>query len=73
VFDEEPARLDNGSLLKMPNALCTPHLGYVERANMDLIYSKAVDQLLAFAGGAPINVVNMEALQITEFRRLTHS
>jgi D-3-phosphoglycerate dehydrogenase / 2-oxoglutarate reductase len=63
VFDEEPARLDNESLLAMPNALCTPHLGYVERANMDLIYSKAVDQLLAFSDGTPINVVNMEALK----------
>jgi len=42
----------------MKNALCTPHLGYVERGSYEAIFSVAVDQILAFAAGQPINVVN---------------
>ena len=44
-------------LLQLPNALCTPHLGYAERGTFVGLYALAVDQLLAFAAGKPINVV----------------
>jgi D-3-phosphoglycerate dehydrogenase / 2-oxoglutarate reductase len=47
----------------MPNALCTPHLGYVERDYYELLLGVAVDQILAFAAGHPVNVVNPEVLQ----------
>ena len=47
---------------KMPNALCTPHLGYAERGSYEALYNLAVDQLLAFAAGTPINVANPEAV-----------
>ena len=49
-------------LLQMPNALCTPHLGYAERGSYEALYTLAVDQLLAFAAGQPINVANPEAV-----------
>ena len=48
-------------LVKMPNALCSPHLGYAEHDAYDYKYSLAVEQLLAFASGKPIDVVNPEA------------
>ena len=50
-------------LLQMQNVLCTPHLGYAERDSYEALYRVAVDQLLAFAEGKPINVVNPEAVR----------
>jgi D-3-phosphoglycerate dehydrogenase len=51
----------NHPLLKMKNALCTPHLGYSEKDSYESIYAGGVDQLLAYAAGKPINVLNPEA------------
>jgi phosphoglycerate dehydrogenase-like enzyme len=48
-------------LLKMDNAICTPHLGYVERDSYESYYDDAVEQIVAYAEGMPINVVNPEA------------
>ena len=49
-------------LLKMNNVIATPHLGYVERENYELYYELVVEQILAYAGGQPINVLNPEAM-----------
>jgi D-3-phosphoglycerate dehydrogenase len=57
VFDSEPMTDSNHPLLKMKNVLCTPHLGYVEERVYEGIYGVAVDQIVAFAEGKPINVV----------------
>jgi len=62
VYEEEPITGANHPLLKMKNALCTPHLGYSEKGAYEGIYKQAVDQILAFAEGKPINVLNPEAL-----------
>lgn len=57
VYEEEPVLGAAHPLLALPNALCTPHLGYAERETFEAIYRVAVDQLLAYAAGKPINVV----------------
>ena len=62
VYEEEPVVDAKHPLLQMPNALCTPHLGYAERDSYEALYNLAVDQLLAFAEGKPINVANPEAI-----------
>ena len=62
VYEDEPVLDANHPLIGMKNALCTPHLGYVERGSYEAIFSVAVDQILAFAAGQPINVVNPEVL-----------
>ena len=62
VYEEEPIVGASHPLLHMSNALCTSHLGYAERDSYEALYSLAVDQLLAFAQGKPINVVNPEAV-----------
>jgi D-3-phosphoglycerate dehydrogenase len=62
VYEEEPVVGVTHPLLQMPNALCTPHLGYAERDGYEALYTLAVDQLLAFAEGKPINVANPEAV-----------
>ena len=61
VYEEEPVVGANHPLLKMKNALCTPHLGYSERGSYESIYEGGVEQLLAYAAGKPINVLNPEA------------
>jgi D-3-phosphoglycerate dehydrogenase len=45
-------------LLKMDNVVATPHLGYVEKENYEIYYGIVIDQILAYAGGNPINVLN---------------
>jgi D-3-phosphoglycerate dehydrogenase / 2-oxoglutarate reductase len=62
VYEEEPVVGAKHPLLQMSNVLCTPHLGYAERDSYEALYTLAVDQLLAFAEGKPINVVNPEAV-----------
>jgi D-3-phosphoglycerate dehydrogenase len=46
----------------MENVVCTPHLGYVEKSSYELYFGGAFRNLLAFAAGDPVNVVNPESL-----------
>ena len=62
VYEEEPVLGGNHPLLHMPNALCTPHLGYAVDEKYENFYRTAIDNILAFASGKPINVYNAEAL-----------
>ena len=62
VFDHEPVSPADEPLLTMDNVVCTPHIGYVEQAGLDGMFGVSFDQILAYARGAPINVVNQEAL-----------
>jgi D-3-phosphoglycerate dehydrogenase len=66
VYDEEPVRDANHPLVRMPNVLCTPHIGYVTRDEYQLQFTDIFGQVIAFAEGAPINVVNE---QVSSARR----
>ena len=46
--------------LALDNAVCVPHLGDVERDGLAGMFSTISDQVLAYAGGEPVNVVNPE-------------
>ncbi len=63
VFEEEPMLNANHPLLGMDKVLCTPHLGYVEERTYESYYGTAVEQILAFVAGAPINVANPDVLK----------
>jgi len=63
VYDDEPVLNGNHPLLKMDNVVCTPHLGYVDRDTYEKYYGAAVDSILAYADGKPVNVLNPEVLQ----------
>lgn len=63
VFDDEPVVGGNHPLLKLDNAICTPHLGYVDRDTYEKYYGAAVDIILAYASGKPSNVLNPEVLK----------
>jgi D-3-phosphoglycerate dehydrogenase len=55
--------LGDHPLLSMDNVVATPHIGYVERDGLENAFSSIFDQILAYAAGKPINVVNPEVLQ----------
>lgn len=57
VFETEPANADNQPLLSLSNVLCTPHIGYVEKASYELYFEKAFENVVAFASGKPQNLV----------------
>jgi len=63
VYEEEPMRDVDHPLCTMDNVVCTPHIGYVTREEYELQFSDIFDQILAYAAGAPINVVNPAVLQ----------
>ena len=63
VYEEEPLLNPDYPLLKMPNVVCTPHLGYVALDGYERIFGAAFDQILAFNEGKPFNMINPEALK----------
>ena len=63
VYEQEPVRGGRHPLLAMDNVVCTPHLGYVTRDEYEIQFSDIFDQVVAFAAGGPINVVNPEVLR----------
>lgn len=62
VYDEEPVRDANHPLVRLPNVICTPHIGYVTRDEYELQFSDIFGQVVAYAQGKPINVVNEAVL-----------
>ena len=62
VFEDEPVLGGAHPLLAMDNVVATPHLGYVERDGLEGQFSVIFDQILGYAAGTPINVVNPDAL-----------
>jgi D-3-phosphoglycerate dehydrogenase len=63
VYESEPVIGRNHPLVGMPNVMCTPHLGYVTWETYELYYEAAVENLVAYANGAPINVLNPDVLK----------
>jgi D-3-phosphoglycerate dehydrogenase len=62
VYEHEPVTNANHPLLAMPNVVCTPHIGYVTRDEYQLQFTDIFEQIVAFAAGAPTNVVNPAVL-----------
>ncbi|MBI1735017.1 MAG: D-2-hydroxyacid dehydrogenase family protein [Candidatus Rokubacteria bacterium] len=63
VFEDEPVLGARHPLLSMENVVATPHLGYVTQDGLEHQFGTIFDQILAYADGKPINVVNPEALE----------
>jgi D-3-phosphoglycerate dehydrogenase len=63
VYETEPLVDAGDPLINMDNVVCTPHLGYVERDQLDRYYADQFARVLAFQRGEPIDVANPEALQ----------
>ncbi|HRY89541.1 MAG TPA: NAD(P)-dependent oxidoreductase, partial [Rubrivivax sp.] len=63
VFETEPI-LQGHPLLRLENAVCTPHIGYVEQDSYELSFSAAFDNVLNYIANQPTNIVNPAALKV---------
>jgi D-3-phosphoglycerate dehydrogenase / 2-oxoglutarate reductase len=62
VYEEEPVTDTTHPLLAMDNVVATPHIGYVSREEYEIQFADIFEQIIAYAAGAPINVVNPDVL-----------
>lgn len=63
VFESEPI-LQGHPLLRLENAVCTPHIGYVEQDSYELYFGAAFDNVVNFVNGNPTGIVNPAALKV---------
>jgi D-3-phosphoglycerate dehydrogenase len=63
VFETEPI-LQGHPLLRLENAVCTPHIGYVEQDSYELYFGAAFDNVINFVNGNPTGIVNPAALKV---------
>jgi D-3-phosphoglycerate dehydrogenase len=66
VYENEPVFGAADPLLELENVVCTPHLGYVERDQLENYFSDQFERVLAFTAGKPYGVVNPAALSSRE-------
>ncbi len=60
VYENEPVLGGDHPLLRLDNAVCTPHTAWLERETYELYFGEAFDNVLAFLSGKPANIVNPE-------------
>jgi D-3-phosphoglycerate dehydrogenase len=63
VYENEPVLRGEHPLLKLDNALCTPHSAWLEQDTYELYFGEAFAQVIAFAAGQPVNLINPESLK----------
>ena len=56
VYEREPLS-ENNKLRFLPNALLTPHIGYVTAENYHIYYSQMIESLEACVDGKPIRII----------------
>jgi len=56
VYEKEPLQ-ENNKLRFLPNALLTPHIGYVTAENYSIFYTQMIEALEACVNGKPIRVI----------------
>ena len=56
VYEKEPLP-ENNKLRFLPNALLTPHIGYVTAENYTIFYNQMIEALEACVDGKPIRVI----------------
>ena len=58
VYEQEPVTGGDHPLLKLPNVLCLPHLGWAEWENFELYFRETFEQIAAFERGEPLRLGN---------------
>jgi len=56
VYEKEPLP-ENNKLRFLPNALLTPHIGYVTAENYNIIYKQMIESLESCVNGKPIRII----------------
>ena len=63
VYEEEPVQDAAYPLFQRDNVICTPHIGYVTSDEYEIQFSDIFDQIVAYANGAPVNIINPDVLK----------
>ncbi len=63
VFESEPI-LQGHPLLRLENAICTPHIGYVEQQSYEMYFQAAFENVINFMRNTPTHLVNPEAMNV---------
>jgi D-3-phosphoglycerate dehydrogenase len=63
AFEREPVLGASDPLLALDNALCTPHIGFVEKDNYEAYFGTAFDNINGFFAGTPTGIANPEVLK----------
>jgi D-3-phosphoglycerate dehydrogenase / 2-oxoglutarate reductase len=58
TYEAEPILGADHPLLKLPNCLCAPHIGFVERDNYEAYFGIAFDNINSYIAGTPQNCVD---------------
>ena len=61
VFDSEPVTNPADPIVSHPAVIGTPHIGFVTEDELDLQFADIYDQIVAYAAGRPVNMINPEA------------
>ena len=61
VYDREPLPADH-PLLRVPNTVLTPHLGYASEDGLRAFYLQTIENIRHYLEGEPANLLNPEAL-----------
>ena len=62
VFEAEPIMRGN-PLLRLENAICTPHIGYVELEHYEHLFGQAFEAIGRFSAGDTADLLNPQALE----------
>jgi D-3-phosphoglycerate dehydrogenase len=62
VYEKEPVTGGDHPLLRMPNVLCMPHLGWTDWETFELYFRECFEQIAAFAEGQPLRLANPEVI-----------
>lgn len=62
VYEDEPVMHGDHPLLRMPNVLCTPHLGWAEWDCFEQYFSETFAEIATFAAGGRPRLANAEVV-----------
>ena len=65
MYSNEPLRDPDFPLFRFEKVVATPHIGYVTREEYETQFTDIFDQIVNYAAGSPINVVNPDVLPET--------
>ncbi|TXI09592.1 MAG: D-2-hydroxyacid dehydrogenase family protein [Polynucleobacter sp.] len=57
VYEDEPVLNHSNPLTQLPNCLCSPHIGFVEKDNYEAYFGIAFDNINYYCNGNPQNLV----------------
>jgi len=70
TFDVEPLSSEH-PLLRLPNVLATPHIGYVTQEAYQAFYQGVIEDIRGYLAGEPIRVINPDVLNSPQLRKTT--